>query len=302
MSWEQFKKKTPRYSIALDGFVGDAPQYDAISKHINFDHHFSVARLATMSTAQQVFYAINGEFLTYFMDEKNKKPHVYTNDSDPDVSLAVFTLENYLLLEQQKILPVFEQLLETNAKLDITGGSFPLNHESSSMKKHHWIFEPYKNFRKSGKLFTANAKEIRTNIDDCCERIEQFLAGKAKEAELDTRYDILYKGKDFWMVHEIGGPDSRYALYTNGMRSFINLIGTRPDGKYVWTIGKRSEFIPFPVTELYDVFNKAEGITKGPGWGGSTIIGGSPRLAGSSLDWQDLKEITQDYLKKKNKE
>lgn len=53
ISWEEFKEHYPPGSIALDGFVGEAPKFDANGPYLNANHHEYVDRLATLSTAQQ---------------------------------------------------------------------------------------------------------------------------------------------------------------------------------------------------------------------------------------------------------
>ena len=53
---------------------------------------------------------------------------------------------------------------------------------------------------------------------------------------------------------------------------------------YAYTIGKMSPFVMFPLERIYDALNKAEGLSSQENcWGGSTIIGGSPRKTGSRL-------------------
>ena len=85
------------------------------------------------------------------------------------------------------------------------------------------------------------------------------------------------------------------------MDAFISLVGERDDGKKVWSIGRRSRYIPFPVNELYNLFNKAENLSEEDGWNGSDNIGGSSRIHGSKLDYKQLSEITDNYLSEKYK-
>ncbi len=55
---DQFLKENPTHSIALDGYVFGAPQWNMYSKHFNFNHHEDVNRLMTRCTAEQVLMAI----------------------------------------------------------------------------------------------------------------------------------------------------------------------------------------------------------------------------------------------------
>lgn len=299
-TWKEFIKNTPKCSIALDGYVHAAPQYDAKTKHINFDHHHEVQRLATMSSAEQVMYAIKGGLMNHFITKEHPKPHVYVDDPDQDVALALFILENYKLFEGIASIPNFNRLLEIDSRLDITGGWYPMNHNTKLIRQHHWVFAPYSELRKSGKLYNATAGMMRDNLEATTTRIMKHINGDGGEVELDTRHEIYYRGNDFWMANEIGGPDARYELFSQGMLTYINIIGEKENGNLAMTIGNSDPYRQFPIQKLYDVFNAAEGITKDnkDKWGGSNLIGGSPRETGTKLSWQEIKEITQNYLKK----
>jgi hypothetical protein len=82
------------------------------------------------------------------------------------------------------------------------------------------------------------------------------------------------------IIKEIGGNDARYHLFSQGMDAFIAHVATRPDGRNVFSIGRRSRYIPFPIPNLYAHYNQLEGFENGDGWGGSDIIGGSSRHRG----------------------
>ena len=64
----------------------------------------------------------------------------------------------------------------------------------------------------------------------------------------------------------------------------MSIVARKPDGRIVYTIGKPSAHVDFPVAELYDALNDAEGLTRANGWNGSSIVGGSSR-DGSKMPW-----------------
>lgn len=295
LTWDEFREETPPFSIALDGYVTGPPAHDEDTQHVNFDHHEGVHRPATMSSAMQAMYAVKGGLMKRFRDQQDELPRVYVNDCDQDVSLAVFVLENYKLFEGTQSHPGFNRLLEIDQRLDITAGAYPMNHDVDLVKQHHWVFEPYGDMRKSGRLYSADASAIRDNIETTCGRIMQLLIGNPGTVESDTRHEIFYQGDDFWMAHEIGGPDSRYDLFSQGMMSFVNKIGEMPNGNNVMSVGRVSTYVDFPLLELYPYYNEAEKDADGQ-WNGSTLIGGSPRGSGTSLSIPDLRDITIDAL------
>ena len=302
MAWEEFLRNTPENSIGLDGVVLGGPAFDEKTRHANFDHHDGVVREATMSTCKQVYLAIKGGLFQSFREDGRPRAHVYVNDCDQDTALALWELRNYKLLEGTQSIPHMNRLISLTDELDITGGSFPRNLDEELARQHNWVFDPYNQLRKSGSLAGANEGVIRDNLEATLSRVGQFLMGQSGEKPLDVRYEVLYESPhDYRILNEIGGNEARYVLFSRGMNAFISLVATRPGGNRVWSVGRRSRYIPFPVKGLYDVYNEAEGLTRDEGWGGSDIVGGSSRKYGSKLDHEQLAELTDGYLDKRSK-
>lgn len=303
VSWNEFVENVPGLAIALDGYVNDPPAFSEKSKHVNFDHHHGVVREATMSTAEQVYMAVKGGLYKTFRKDNKPYADVYINDCDQDTCLAVFILDNYEMFEGVNSNPSFNRLLQLDSKLDITGGAFPMNLNEKLLAQHHWVFEPYTNIRKSGALSRADADAMIACVAVVCARITQYLMGHGGEVELDIRHEILFQSQvmpGFKIVNEIGGSSARYYLFSHGsMDAFVSVVTKRPDGKYVYSIGRKSRFIPFPVTELISLLNEREGLTRENGWGGSDIIGGSSRELGSGLEPKEVFEIIENHLKNK---
>jgi hypothetical protein len=298
MTWREFLEQTPQNSIALDGVVRGGPNFDQPTHHINFDHHDNVVREATMSTCKQVYFAIKGGLFQLFRNETEKYARVYVNDSDQDTSLAVWQLENSQLLEGTQSIPALNRLISLTDELDITGGAFPRNLDERLSRQQNWIFEPYTQLRTSGALANATAEVMRDNLVSVLSRINKFMMGMAEERKGDTRHEILYDSPEgYKIIDEIGGNEARYFLFSKGLNAFISKVATRADGNKVWTIGRRSRYIPFPVRELYSVLNQAEGLSDQDGWNGSDIIGGSSRKYGSKLDSKQIAEVVDNYIR-----
>lgn len=289
---------TPGHSIALDGYCNDAPNYSELTKHANFDHHHGVVREATMSTAEQVYMAVKGGLFYSF-----KNPNVFINDCDQDTCLAIFILENYKLFEGTQSIPHFNRLLHIDSKFDITGGAYPVNLRDEILERHAWVFEPYTNIRKSGELSNASPEVMLNCVESVMARIHKFILGESERITLDIRHTILKSSSTlngFWLVEETGGNSARYHLFSKGMNAFISVVAQRPDGKYVYSIGRKSRYIPFPVQEFFVILNEKEGLNRQNGWGGSDIIGGSSRESGSSLRPEEVFEIIENHLKENN--
>ena len=95
-----------------------------------------------------------------------------------------------------------------------------------------------------------------------------------------------------------GGSSARYALFSAGvMDAFLAVVAKRPDGSYVYSLGKKSRYIPFPIKDFFVSLNSREGLDENNGWGGSDIIGGSSREFGSKLEPKEVFEIIESKLK-----
>lgn len=293
LTWDEFVQMAPKRSIALDGAVRGGPRFDEQSLHMNFDHHDNVVREATMSTAKQVYFAIKGGLMQAF---GGGTCTIFINDTDQDTCFAVWLLLNYKLFEGIASIPIINRLLDLDDKWDITGGAFPLNLSEQLVRQHNWIFDPYAQLRKSGRLASADESILRDNLEAVLARLTQYHMGQSGEKELDTRHTVLFDHPRFKIVDEIGGNEARYFLFSKGMDAYISLVATRPDGKKVYTVGRRSRYIPFPVPALYAAYNAAENAPPGQGWNGSDIIGGSSREFGSTLSWEQLRDITLEVI------
>lgn len=297
MNREQFLRRAGRNTVALDGVVLGGPFVDVGRKVVNFDHHDSVVREATMSTAKQVHMAIKLGLMNMFGEDEID---VYMNDTDQDSTLAAYILVNHKKFEGQQSLPNFNRLMALTDVWDITGGAYPINLDDVVVRQHNWVFGPYNDLRKSGQLATATATQLRDNLEAMFGRLNKFVMGQSGESRLDTRHEILHQSDHFWLVHEIGGSEARYHLCGLGMKAFIAIVAVRPDGRRVLSIGRRSQYIPFPVEKIYDRFNKMENLPPGEGCGGSSIIGGSSRLHGCGLTNEQIIEAVEELCREAN--
>ena len=298
-SWEEMEANTPRNSIALDGMVCGGPRFDPKQHRVNFDHHDNVVREATMSTAAQVYLAIKGGLMTMFRDET---VHVYINDIDQDVSMAVWLLLHHMLFKAGASFPVVSRILSLNDRLDITGGSFPMNMSNKLIRQHMWLFDPYADLRKSGGLARADASTYASTLEACLARLDRMLTGDVGEVEaLDIRVNILEEHREngyrFVVYEELGGSTARWNLFSEGMDAFIAIIATRPSGRLVTSIGRRSRYIPHPILGMYQAYNDLDGFDAQRGWGGSDIVGGSHRGEGTAIPITELTRVALELAR-----
>jgi hypothetical protein len=294
LSWEQFCAPDRPYAIALDGYLDCEPRFDPAIPCANFDHHVDVDRLATRSSAGQVLLAIRLGLFQSFRDAQGPHAEVYVNDCDEDVALAWFLLK-YGTLAEQVFAPVLNRLVFMVDVLDVTAGAYPFPADLEGLQELAWIYEPYRRFRLSGELDHRDPQAYTAILGAVEERLVRYLSGRGERLALDTRYQVIGGGQRWAMVEELGAQ-ARTGMLADGIRAYVT-VRRRPSGTYTYTIGRMSAFVPFDVRALLAALNIAEGISKGADrWGGSEFVGGSPRLAGSSLSPETVAYVINTTL------
>lgn len=294
-TWEQFCKEAPSYSIALDGYVSGPPEYSDLGPHINFNHHEGVDRLATSSTSQQVYIYTKQGLFKRFQLGGLPYANVYVNDPDQDTSLSVFLLNKHERIIGQKSEPLINRLVSAEDMLDRTAGAYPYDTNSDLMRDITWIFEPYTSVL--DRLHEMNGPQTLLVIESIEERIDRYTLGRGEKRIPDARFERLYEGNGWMMIKEIGNY-ARTELFNLGIHAFVSFKGESPKHVYRYSIGKMTPFIRFPITKLYEELNQREGISEDVNdkWGGSNIIGGSPRQKGSSINSGQLASIIEEFL------
>jgi hypothetical protein len=306
MSWDQFCKSTPPYSIALDGYVSDVSLFDASAPRANFDHHSlnkndstkrdfpgkRIDRLITRATCGQLLIAIRTGLLQCFRDEGGVHAELYVLDGDQDVCTSWHLVKHSEQIEREYN-PRLNRLVTLEDTLDSFGGAYPLPIDLPDLQELAWVFEPYTNFRLSGGVDRKNGDEFVSMIQETEQRICLYVMNEGHSIPLQTKYDIISSGIGWCMVHE-EGAQARTAMVANGIRAFIS-VRERGDGTYAYTVARTAPFVRFSVPAILDALNAAEGCTIDR-WGGSDTIGGSPHVAGSKLNPHEVKDIVDHVL------
>jgi hypothetical protein len=273
------------YAMTLDGYIPQAPYHDPILKLINFNHHEGVDRLSTRATCSQVLIAIRQGMMELFRNDGEIELDVYVNDCDQDVCLSWFLLKNHHLVVNS-MNPLINRLVHIEDMMDTCGGTYPFHRDTPVLKEIAWIFEPYTLFRLSGGLDRKNQAEYRNVIDSVCSRIMNHITGNSQEIDLEIDYEVTHRAKNFCMIQE-RGRDDRMDYWGAGIKAFV-AFREKNDGNYVYTIAKMSPFIKFDIEAILEKLKELE-----PGWGGSSIIGGSPRGTGSKFKPEELIKIIE---------
>lgn len=292
MSWEQFCATKPAFSIALDGYVYGGPKFMKTGPYANFNHHEEVDRLSTRATCAQVLMAIRQGFFDTFRNGYKDTIHVYVNDCDQDVCLAVFLLRHGAV-SGTVVNPILNRIVFMEDMLDTTAGAYPFPTDMEVLQELAWIFKPYTDFRLGGGLGRRDTNEFTSIIELVEKRLETAIAGRGKLEELQTDYHVIGGGPGWTMVEE-KGAQARTAMFGKGIRAFVS-VQKRSDDRYQYSIGRMSILVPFDIPGILAALNEAEGCSEDR-WGGAETIGGSPRVAGSRLTPKEVETIINLYL------
>jgi len=274
--------------------VGEGPWYNEDGPYRNFNHHEDVDRLATRATCGQVQLAIRQGLFDRFRLDGVPTAEVFVNDCDEDVCLSWFLLKN-AHITVSPVNPLLNRLVDVADKLDATAGAYQMPPDSPILRELAWIFNPYRRFRAHGGLTRRNPDEFRGVIEDVENRILRYVVGQGKSIPLDTRYERIGGGVGWTMVKEIGAQ-SRTGMFGDGIRAFLAIRDSDGD-RFDYVVGRKSDYVPFPIPKILEACNAVEGCTSSDRWGGGNTIGGSPRVAGSRLPPDVVTEIIEDVMR-----
>lgn len=299
MSWEEFQKSKPPFSIALDGYVAAGPAYKlGPEPYLNFNHHEGCDRLATRATCGQVLMALKQGLVDCLRSEGAVQAHCWVNDCDEDVCMSWFLLRHWSMVEKTAYLKL-TRLVNVTDTLDSTAGAYPYPKDLPILQDIAWVFDPYRQYRLSGKLDLKDSEGQREVIETVEDRILLHITGQGEQLPLDTSYKTLHKGSGWILCQEIGAQ-AKTGLWGDGVKAFVS-FRERPGqpGVYTYTVGRLSPFVlQFDILRLFDILNQAEGL--GPEardrWGGANTIGGSPRISGSKLTPDEIIKIVEGAL------
>jgi hypothetical protein len=295
-SWDEFIRDTPEYSIALE-VLDDLPGHRG--HYVNFDHHAGVVREASMSAAMQAYIAVRqGRIMERWLQARPQVP-VFVWNADQDVCLAAFVLEYHWMLERAEGMPTLRWIVQYNNKIDVCGGLYPVNLDDLVKNHFTWVFEPYREQRRLGKVMGDEAM-VRGTVRKVCDRLLALLNGQAGITPITVQPEILYRSPyNYVIADEKGDPLSRLVLASQGHTNLISKICERPNGRFTYSIIRGSPYDEdvFEIPKLIEAFQAAEDQPDAKIWGGSNLAAGSDSELGSSLHWKQLKEIADRIVR-----
>lgn len=291
--WEEFRASEAHNSIAIDGYIEGPIRRDLERHVINLNHHERVDRSSTLATCQQALFELRRGLNSFMIHDGKFAAKVFMNDCDEDVCTTVFVLRHPEFAARIDN-PALNRLVEMEGIMDVTGGFYPWPQNYPSIREFFWVYEPYHSFRNSGGLARQDAREYRQIIDQVGERIEKHLTGHGGTVELDTSYEVLDRQGIWTMVHETG-RHAKVGMLSDGLRAFTS-VSELPSGRYKYSVGRLSPYVPFDILGLYDFLNQLENCSPDDCWGGGDTIGGSPRNSASGIPPSQMAEMVQRFI------
>lgn len=284
-----YERTAQPFSVGIDGFVGTGTWYNLDIPMMCLNHHEGCDRTVTLATCQQALRVVRLNVMKAFEDAYgNPTMHVDANDCDHDVCASWWVLKNHERCKAALNQHV-NALIAITGDLDATAGAYPIPRTIEMMRKIDWVYDPYMQFRISGQIDKRDPSAFRGIIDSVCLRIDAFVNGRAEMLDtMDRRYEDVRVEKGWRMIKELG-TGARGSVFADGIEAFLS-IRERLDGAHSVSICKSSPFVRhFNVPRILNALNEEEGLTDKPDrWGGSDLVGGSPRVSGTrlSLDTQ----------------
>lgn len=162
-----------------------------------------------------------------------------------------------------------------------------------------------------GPLATASLPAIERSVLETAQSLIPFKEWEAEDADLQkaaikaveslrnmvtrpietVKYESIWQSVDGKFIVVKSGQAIGNTLYDQGYDAYVAW-----DGKTKWTLARASEYVPFNISEVTKELNKLEGYEEGKGgWGGRSVIGGSPQGVGTKLTSEQIVETVKKY-------
>ncbi|MEA2842533.1 MAG: hypothetical protein QOJ69_204 [Actinomycetota bacterium] len=270
-------------AIALDGCVQGPSKVSAAGPHASFNHHEGVDRLSTRATCEQVLLSVSQGLWDQMQPEGEPEADVHVNDADPDVCTAVWVLHHPELADH----PAVQRLVAAEGILDTTGAYWcPAWVDEKLLAELAWVFEPYHLARDAG--LPADAEGLHRLIIEVAERITAHVDGRGERRPAWGEFHVVAKLGSVAAIVE-SGPYARMAVGRAGIQAVV--AERESAGRRIVTLAKASPFVPVDLVDAYRRLNEIEACPTDDQWGGSDLIGGSPRGTGTLLPLGTILEI-----------
>lgn len=298
-------RKSQSGTIYLDGAAQGAPFLEHERMIYNFDHHEGVVRAFTLSTCEQAMV-----MLMKGLDLSKREWRIIANEPDLDTILAVWILLNHLRVRgpNQRVRRTLMPLLRLEGAIDAHGLSFteftgfPEELLNKSMKTLDNLKAEETQLKKEGLWertdFLEYAIDTLRKIDQIIYRSGEF--SNFQEIEELTQLTI-YKNRIAVVCRSDAGIYETEQQLKKIYGSRLALILLQKN-QGIYTLRQTDLFLPGNLEQIYELLNIHDPAVSGRfpenRWGGSTDIGGSPRMTGTGLSPREIVDLCKEVFRK----
>lgn len=297
-------RKYPSGTIFLDGVAQGEPFLDHERQIYNLDHHEGCIRAFTLSTCEQAIV-----ILLKGLNLKNREWTIYANGPDLDTILAIWVLLNHQHInENESVRKTIIPLLRLEGTIDSLGlefkelCGFPPDMYQNTMKKIDELRFNELTIKKEGHWeeidFLEYTADILRKIDQMAYQPGDFENFKGVEelarVEIyDNRIAIVCRAD--LGIYEV----EQYLVKLYGNRIGLVILQKDPN---TYSVRQIDPFLPGDLAKVYERLNFLDPAVNGRRpdnrWGGSTDIGGSPRITGTKLTALEIAKACREAFHK----
>lgn len=280
LTFDEFCEQTDGPNIAVDGYVSGPSDWSPDGPHASLNHHEGGYRLYTRATCEQARLAVAHGLWDQMASDGVPAADVHVNDADPDVCTTVYVLGHPERLDDVAV----ERLVAAEGIIDTTAAFWcPPWADGEYLAALAWVYEPCFDARAGGRA--ADAPGLPALIAEVTERIEAHVDGRGERRPAWGDFDEVCRKGDVVAVVE-HGPYARMALRRAGINA---VVAERRSGhrRHV-TLAKASPFAGPDLDRAYGRLNELEACAPNERWGGSDLVGGSPRRVGTALPLDEI--------------
>jgi hypothetical protein len=261
---------------------------DHSKRRYSLDHHEGCVRPFTLATCEQAATMV---FLGIPLGEGEWR--IIANDFDMDLVLAGWILLNHadLAKDEMKLLAEAMPFIKIEGNIDSMGldASILTGFPSDKMESERVRVMEAASLVKTPP--GATKEEIATTFKESLEKIDELLLPESLRMELSEYTELgrvhLAKGKTAILCRSARGIYEVEAFYKSRYGSSLGIV-VLTAGESRFTIRLVDGFLEGDMSVLYRHLNKIDPAAKKTAdgenlWGGSSMIGGSPRQTGSEL-------------------
>jgi hypothetical protein len=274
-SFEEFCA-LPGPAIGLDGSVEGPSRRSLAGPHASFNHHECVERSSTRATCEQVMLEVGQGLWGRMQRDGRPGADIHVNDADEDVCTSLWVLSHPDRIDEALV----RRLVTLEGLIDVTGGCWwpRWAEDEDLLGELAWVFAPCHDARRQGR--PAEERLLREIIDEVGERVTAHVDGRGGQRPADGHFEVLARQGPVAVVRE-HGPYARVAARRAGLDTVICERWAGP--VRVVNIAKTSPWAGTDLVSVFQVLNEIEGCSPEDCWGGSDLVGGSPRRSGTSL-------------------